>query len=309
MENGKELLETDQSIAACLKAVKEDYRAIRLIDNQADDICIAALNNSWLAIQHIKNKSDRVCKHAIDTDLRALQYIESPSKDVKFHAIDSTFNITAYSVIMLSRSITSDVDCLKKILERNPELLKEIKKDDQTEDICIAAIKLNWENLRHAKIRTPKIYALALSLNSKALQWVPADMQTEEIINSAIENQNPEETGVLKYVRNQTEAICLKAVDKNWRDIEFAKIRTETVCMKAYDSNILALRFLSPEVGFPKGISPDRVLKEDGNEYHQIKKWDIERALTYRLTLERITSEKNQSNQDVQPKKSRRDIF
>jgi len=48
----------------------------------------------------------------------------------------------------------------------------------------------------------------------------------------------------LRYVKDQSEAVCLKAVEQNGYALQFVKDQSEAVCIKAVEQNGYALRYV-----------------------------------------------------------------
>ena len=48
----------------------------------------------------------------------------------------------------------------------------------------------------------------------------------------------------LRYVKDQTEAVCLKAVESNGDALQYVKDQTEAVCLKAVESDGYALQYI-----------------------------------------------------------------
>jgi hypothetical protein len=48
----------------------------------------------------------------------------------------------------------------------------------------------------------------------------------------------------LRYVKEQTEAVCLKAVERNGYALQYVKEQTEAVCLKAVERNGDALQYV-----------------------------------------------------------------
>lgn len=116
------------------------------------------------------------------------------------------------------------------------EALEHIK--EQTEEMILYAVGIIGTALKHAKIQTPEIvhtavsnarwdstvlrfvqpeyrvfdtYRLAVIANGNALEFVPEEAQTPELCLLAIQ-QN---TGAIRYVHNQTEDLCMRALNLN----------------------------------------------------------------------------------------------
>ena len=50
--------------------------------------------------------------------------------------------------------------------------------------------------------------------------------------------------GALRYVKEQTEAVCLKAVERDGYALQYVKEQTEAVCLKAVERNGYALQYV-----------------------------------------------------------------
>ena len=48
----------------------------------------------------------------------------------------------------------------------------------------------------------------------------------------------------LRYVKEQTEPICLKAVERNGYALRYVKEQTEPICLKAVESDGYALQYV-----------------------------------------------------------------
>ena len=54
----------------------------------------------------------------------------------------------------------------------------------------------------------------------------------------------------LRYVKDQTEAVCLKAVEQNGHALQYVKDQTEAVCLKAVAQNGYALQYVKDRAMF-----------------------------------------------------------
>ena len=75
-----------------------------------------------------------------------------------------------------------------------------------------------------------------------ALRYVKE--QTEEICLAAV-NQN---WNAIKYVKEQTEKICLAAVDQSWDALQYVKEKTEEICLVAVKQDKYALRYVDKSI-------------------------------------------------------------
>ena len=121
--------------------------------------------------------------------------------------------------------------CIEAV-KNNPEALKYV--NFQTEKICLEAVKKNGSILKYVNIQTDKICLEAMkyciSSYDNPLKYV--ENQTEEICLEAIKN-SPSYNCPLEHVKNQTDKICLEAVKKNGKTLKYVKNQTEEICMEA----------------------------------------------------------------------------
>ena len=107
--------------------------------------------------------------------------------------------------------------CMEAINQRyyTCEAMKDII--NQTDELCIEAVKNNGMALQFVKNQTPEICLLAVKENGMALQFVIN--QTHEICLSAVKGNGM----ALQFVINQTHEICLSAVKGNGMALQFIK--------------------------------------------------------------------------------------
>ncbi len=101
-----------------------------------------------------------------------------------------------------------------RVLE-NPYSLKYV---DQTERICLAAVKRDGYALRYVKYKTKEICLEAVKTFGLSLEYV--EDQTEEVSLEAVKNN----AYALLYVKDKTDRVCLEAINKNANAIEFIDI-------------------------------------------------------------------------------------
>lgn len=94
-------------------------------------------------------------------------------------------------------------DIITKALNQCPFAIQYL---NQTEDICLEAVKINAESLMYIKNQTEKICLEAVKKSGRVLIWVKN--QTDTICRIAIQ-KNPL---YLEDVLNQTPEICLEAI-------------------------------------------------------------------------------------------------
>ena len=87
--------------------------------------------------------------------------------------------------------------------------------------------------------------------------------QTEEMCIEAVK-QN---WYALKYVKEQTESICIEAVKQDWHALQYVKEQTESICIEAVKESWYALRYVDKTIF-------DTDIKEYTMEELQEKLWE-----------------------------------
>lgn len=131
---------------------------------------------------------------------------------------------------------------------------------EQTEAICLAAVKRNGWFLEDAAIQTVEIcleavrgFPMALEFAEKqtdeiCLEAIAGDIramdcvrgQTEELCLEAIKI-NP---WVLRFIKNQTDKVCLAAIKNDGMTLFYVKNKTEEICLAAVKRDGMALKFI-----------------------------------------------------------------
>nr|QBK87597.1 MAG: protein of unknown function DUF4116 [Marseillevirus LCMAC201] len=109
------------------------------------------------------------------------------------------------------------------------EVLKYVK--EQTEEICLAAVKVNGLALKYVKVQTEEICLAAVQEYGRALESVKE--QTSEICLAAVQRYG----WALEFVKVQTPEICLAAVQQHRRALQYVKEQTPEICMAAVQQN------------------------------------------------------------------------
>jgi hypothetical protein len=146
---------------------------------------------------------------------------------------------------------TLDQATLCQMVARNGNLLSYV--DNQTEEICLAAVNRYGCALQFVKNQTEAVCLAAVQQDGLALQFVnhPTDAvnlaavqqngyairdvpRKTHALSLAAVQQNP---FVVYWIRDQTEEICLAAVQRDGRALEHVRHPTEAVCRAAVAQN------------------------------------------------------------------------
>ena len=102
-------------------------------------------------------------------------------------------------------------------VKKDPIFLKEI--EDQTEVICLEAVRRYGQVLEYVKEQTPELCLKAVKRDGWALE----------------------------YVKDQTPEICLEAVKENIYALQFVKEKTLKICSEAVKQSKWALQFVKEQ--------------------------------------------------------------
>lgn len=111
------------------------------------------------------------------------------------------------------------------------------KKECQCEELCLAAIKIHWQNYQGVKIKSKEVYLECLKYNNRYTKdLLKFGVSIEEILSI---------NGLaLKYIENPTIEQIKIAIEQNGKAIEFVKDKTEELCLMAVQQDGLALRYI-----------------------------------------------------------------
>lgn len=105
---------------------------------------------------------------------------------------------------------------------------------EQTTEICIEAVRSNFKALEFVKEQTPELCLEAVRNDGNALRYVKE--QTTELCLGAVSNCS----WALKYVKEQTPEICIEAVKNTGFALEYVKEQTTEICVEAVKEDSLA---------------------------------------------------------------------
>jgi len=125
--------------------------------------------------------------------------------------------------------------------------LKDIKPEDQTEEMCLEAVMENGLELEHVDPRflTTEVITEAVKQDALSLYYVPKDLRTEDLYDFACMGNGY----VLKYLykdedekKKITEYMCLAACSSNAFALSFVpmELLNKEMILRAYEENYLA---------------------------------------------------------------------
>lgn len=107
------------------------------------------------------------------------------------------------------RNLSADIQLIKQ----NTRNLKNI--EDQTQELCELAVKIDWRALMFVKDKNEKICELAIKINIKAIKLCPFN-----------------------------EELFIRAIKHDWKAIQYIAIQTENICMEAVKCTGWALQYI-----------------------------------------------------------------
>ncbi len=242
---------------------------LEFIENQTEELCIIAIKNNINAYTFVKNKTYEINKILLNIDGNMLQYIENQTDELCIIAIKNNINAytfvkkityNLYKSILIEHNILSTnnikiYELFKNILNKNGLLLEFI--ENQTEELCIIAVKNNIDAYNFIINKTYELDKKLLDINFNILKYI--ENQTEELCLIALKNNIDSfkhiknktynlnknilniDGNMLKYIENQTEELCLIALKNDLKSYNYIQNKTDEINKiynKIHDDNI-----------------------------------------------------------------------
>jgi hypothetical protein len=186
------------------------------------------------------------CINALYSDTAALKYIKDPSYEMYMIALNGDGLLLRYL------KCHPDIDKLALIAVKQNGLAFQYV-ENQTDEICLAAVKQNGLALRYVKTKTNAICTDAIRQTGLALEYVQnhelqngtglTASETNEIIDIAIQKHRD----ALKFVKIQTDKLCLKAVKHYGEALKHVINQTDEICLAAVKHHGIALRYVKTQ--------------------------------------------------------------
>lgn len=189
---------TDEQIAI---AVKQNAYAIRHIHNQTKELVDTAINQQPSAIQFVKNPTEEQLSRCFEKDPSVIQFIGNPTYEQKVSAVS-----------------------------RKGGTIQFISNPD--ENLINLALQNNLMSLEHVYrlLPTNRIKAI-IKRQPKAVKNIidklPVEVKKEILTTYGM---------ALRYVKKQTEELCLLALNNNPLAIEFVQVQTPAIKRAVIDS-------------------------------------------------------------------------
>lgn len=239
-----------QCYGLCLAAVKRNARNLEYVTNQTEELCLIAVNACPDTIKYVKNQTEKICLKAIEINPVALQFIseENQTENVCLQAVRNNGDTLKYVInqtdFICLEAVRSDVVSLRWMMECNcNNIVQNILQNQRIYKCNYCDPIRNKNNIFHlVKNKTEEICLAAIDYNENNLQYAPIDIQTEIMCLIAV-NKNGL---VLEHIANKTHNVCLAAVRNNGMALRFISNlnKTEDICLEAINNNWCALKYV-----------------------------------------------------------------
>ncbi len=175
-----------------------------------------------------------------------------------FTDLQNIVKFLEFGSLIAKVTIPEDALCIQESNDKwkaNKIILSDIKRLEdwemwQNPDFCLAAVQQNEEAFKYVQALDEEVFHLKCKIDkiSPALYHVRPEDQTEAICLNAVEKDG----WSLQYVKPklQTEAICLKAVEHHGSALQHVpkKLQTEAICLVAVGKDGWALQYVPHEL-------------------------------------------------------------
>lgn len=237
----------------CLMAVEKNGQALRYVPEDMRDsvICNAALtqnNDAWVWVPESLRDED-LYRTVVRNDCWNLQYVPDQYKTVVM--CEDAVADNGLVLQFVGERLISPLLCLMAI-HSNSEAVEYLPKDMDIETIRKKAVAQKGSALALISVRTKELCEAAVSNDGLALQFVPENLLSEDLILKAV----TENGKALRFVPEnlRTEGICKEAVKSSADALQYVPedIRDQDLCYSAVSRNGLMLRFVPENLRTPE---------------------------------------------------------
>lgn len=145
-------------------------------------------------------------------------------------------------------------ELIYKAVKGNPKIIETLTSEQQSELICMEAVKQDGLLLNYVKCKSESICLEAVKQNGNAFKFVPKNMHSELLLINVLKK-----CALLQGIDNdlQTPLICLEAVKFNGLQLAYVNesLITEELCLEAVKNNGFALKYV------PEKYKSEQVIK------------------------------------------------
>ena len=224
--------------------IKYGGMILEYIEDQNEKICLKAVLDNGMALQFVKNQTEKICKTAVRNNGMALQFVKKQTEDICCEALINNKDAEQF--------IKNKTPKIKYILNNIDKYSsKKVVKEKCDEDLSLAG-KIIRDKLLYKQMddifnkydcNTEQDRIDIVNRNGLILQKIVN--QTEKICIAAIE-QNPK---AIQYVYPEcmTNSVKMTAVTKDPAMLKYIDEQTEELCLISVTRYPEAIQYVSPE--------------------------------------------------------------
>jgi hypothetical protein len=266
--NGRMLQDVvNQTDALCLAAVQQDGLALKYVENQTDAICLAAVQRCAFALCDVRNQTDAICMAAVQKYGCALQYVRNPTEAIYRAAVKQNPMAKKFIQIPLGGKyykLLAANRCHHGFTYQEGWNVDPLPFDPSGD--CKPG-GLYYTTLEHlpkwydpkwpliADVALPqhaRVYAEPCGTKWKADRLVLSNIRPlseflATLDEATLRQMLAQDGRMIKHVHNQTEALCIVAVQQNAWALQYVRKRTDAIHLAAVQQNGYALQFVWPQ--------------------------------------------------------------
>jgi hypothetical protein len=198
------------------------------------DVALELVKENPAAVLYINLADDEVKLEAIKKDPKLIKWFKSITVDMLMVA-------SGEDPEMFKQCQQNRPDVAIKLLEIRGDLIKFLSPENQTEDLCLVAVRSDPDAIKHiAKDKlTESIRLTAVQTSPNAI--VHIDDPSEDVCVEVVSRL----PGLLKEIKNQTPLICQTAVNKAPLAIRFVTNQTHDLCLSAVSRDPNAIKYIN----------------------------------------------------------------
>ena len=220
-----------QTPSICELAVQQNCHVLQFVKNQTEEMCISAVKRWGKLLQYVHRQTESICFEAVQQNGLALKYVLNHSMPLSSSSSLSEICIAAVQengmalkyvkkIVLSTPELSSNLPSIRtSAVKNNGFALRYVKKEYQTLELCNLALQQNGCAIKYVKESSNELRKLAIKTsNGEALRYI--DDQTEELCILAMQLNGL----CLQYVINQTEEMCDLAVEQNDKAVHHVRI-------------------------------------------------------------------------------------
>ena len=203
----------------CMEASQRDGMILAYIQNQTPDLCLAAVNQNGGALYYVKNQTNKIAEVAVRADPSIFPYVKDKTDAITKIAIKADGLNIAYV-----ENRTAELALMA--VKQNGMALKYIM-INKTREVCLEAVKQNGHAIRYIDILDDEIVKIAIDNDPSIFGYISVTNMTPELRKEVVSKRPMQ----LKHIPEQTDELCLIALNKDINAIDVIRDPTLVVCL------------------------------------------------------------------------------